>query len=61
MTLTGDDLVLSLDNGQEIRAAWTATRIAGQIHRGGKPIDRVWLVKRTGPLVWESNYDAVAG
>jgi uncharacterized protein len=61
VTLTGTDLMLSLGDGQEIRAAVNGDTISGQIHRGGKPINRVWLVKRPGPLVWESNYELWPG
>jgi len=61
VTLTGTDLMLSLGDGQEIRAAVNGDTISGRIHRGGTPIDRVWLVKRPGPLVWESNYELWPG
>ena len=46
VALTGADLVLSLGDGQEIRATVSGDTIAGQIHRGGTPINRVLLVKR---------------
>jgi X-Pro dipeptidyl-peptidase (S15 family) len=61
VTLTGTDLMLSLGDGQEIRATVNGDTIAGQIHRGGKPINRVWLVKRPGSLVWESSYELWPG
>jgi uncharacterized protein len=61
VTLTGHDLVLSLGDAGEIRAVVEGDTISGQIHRGGKPVNRVWLVRRTGPLVWESNYDLWPG
>ena len=35
--------------------------ITGQIVQAGKPIDRVWLTRRTTPPVWEPPYRAVAG
>src|SRR6185295_17765719 len=61
VTLSGRDLVVSLGDAGEIRAAVDGDTITGRIHRGGKPINRVWLVRRTGPLVWESNYDLWPG
>ena len=61
VTLTGHDLVLSLGDAGEIRAIVEGDTISGQLHRDGKPINRVRLVRRTGPLVWESNYDLWPG
>ena len=61
VSVTGDDLVVSLGNGREIRAVVKGDTIAGQIYRDGKPIDRVWLVKRTGPLDLGAELRAVAG
>jgi uncharacterized protein len=61
VTLTGDDVALSLDNAREIRAIVKGNAISGQIYRDGKPIDRVWLVKRAGPPVWEPNYELWPG
>jgi uncharacterized protein len=61
VTLAGTDLVLSLGDGQEIRATVNGDTISGQIHRGGKPINRVSLVRRSGSLVWESNYELWPG
>ena len=43
VTLAGTDLMLSLGDGQEIRATVNGDTISGQIHRGGTPINRVWL------------------
>ena len=56
MTVTGDNITVSLDNGSEIRGTLKGDGIEGRIYRGGKPIDRIWLVKRTDPIAWESNY-----
>jgi uncharacterized protein len=58
---SGDDVVLSLGDAGEIRAVAKADTISGQLYRGGKPINRVWLVKRTSPPVWEPNYDLWPG
>ena len=54
VTVTGDNITVSLENGSEIVAALKGDNIEGRLFRGGKPIDRVWLVKRTEPITWES-------
>ena len=54
--LTGDTLVLSLGGDRSIRASVNGDTIAGQIVQAGKPIDRVWLTRRSGPPVWEPPY-----
>ena len=54
--VTGAQITLSLENGAEIRGILKGDGIEGRIYRGGKPIDRIWLVKRTDPITWESNY-----
>ena len=56
VTVTGDNITLSLENGREIVAVLKEAVIEGRIYSGGKPIDRIWLVKRTGPPTWELNY-----
>jgi putative CocE/NonD family hydrolase len=56
VTVTGDNITVSLENGSEIVAVLKADGIEGRIYRGGKPIDRIWLVKRSGPIAWESAY-----
>ena len=61
LTLTANDVVLSLEDGGEIRAVLEGNTIAGRLHRGGAPVDRVWLVKRTTPPVWEPNYELWPG
>ena len=61
VSVTGDNLVVSLDNAREIRAVVKGDAISGQIYRDGKPIDRVWLEKRAGPPVWEPNYELWPG
>jgi len=61
VTLTGDEVAISLGDTQEIRGAAKADTIAGQMYRAGKPVDRVWLVRRSGPPVWEPNYDLWPG
>ena len=61
VSLTGDDVGISLGNTQEIRGVAKGDTISGQIYRGGKPDDRVWLVKRSSPPVWEPNHDLWPG
>lgn len=56
VTVTNDNITVSLDNGSEIVAVLKGDTIEGRTYRGGKPIDRIWLVKRTDPIAWESNY-----
>ena len=47
LTVTGDRLAVSLDNGTEIRGTLKGDNFEGRTYRDGKPIDRIWLVKRT--------------
>jgi putative CocE/NonD family hydrolase len=54
--LRGDSLVVSLGGDRSIRGTVSGDTIAGQIVQAGKPIDRVWLTRRTGPPVWEPPY-----
>jgi len=61
VSLTGNDVGISLGDMQEIRGVAKGDTISGQIYRGGKPVDRVWLVKRSRPPVWEPNYDLWTG
>ena len=55
VTVTGNNITVSLENGNEIAGLLKGDGIEGRIYRGGKPIDRVWLVKRADPITWESN------
>ena len=54
--LTGDSLVVSLGGDRSIRGTVSGDTIAGQIVQAGKPIDRLWLTRRTTPPVWEPPY-----
>src|SRR4030095_4792356 len=56
VTVTGDNVNVSLENGAEIKGVLKGDQFEGRIYRGDKPIDRIWLVKRSGPIAWESNY-----
>ena len=56
VTVAGAQITMSLENGNEVVGLMKGDDIEGRIFRGGKPIDRVWLVKRTDPITWESNY-----
>lgn len=61
VSLAGDHVVIFLGGTEQIRGVATGDTIAGQIYRNGKPVDRVWLVKRSSPPVWEPNYDLWPG
>src|SRR5262252_8372671 len=56
VTVTGAQITVSLENGSEIRGTLKDDGVEGRIYRGGAPVDRIWLVKRSGPIAWESNY-----
>jgi uncharacterized protein len=56
VNVTGDNITVSLDNGAEIRGTLKGDNFEGRTYRDGKPVDRIWLGKRSGPIVWESNY-----
>ena len=56
VSVAGAQITISLENGSEIVAAFKGDDIEGRIYREGKPIDRIWLVKRTDPITWEANY-----
>jgi uncharacterized protein len=56
VTVTGAQITMSLENGAEIEGLMKGDGIEGRIFRDGKPIDRIWLLKRTNPIIWESNY-----
>jgi len=54
--LSGDSLVLAFASGDEVRATLIGDSIAGRTYREGQPVDRVWLMRRTAPPVWEPSY-----
>jgi hypothetical protein len=53
---TGDSLYVDFASGTTLRAVMRGDTIAGHLLRGGAPVDRIWLVRRTTPPVWEPNY-----
>ena len=53
VTVTGDNLTVSFDNGSEIRGTLKEDNFEGRTYLDGKPIDRIYLVKRTEPIAWE--------
>ena len=61
VTLSGDHVGISLGDRREIRGSAKDGTISGQMYRDGKPVDRVWLVKRSSPPVWEPTYDLWTG
>jgi uncharacterized protein len=56
VTVKGDLITVSLENGSKIEAVLKGDTIEGRIYRDGQPIDRIWLVKRKAPITWESSY-----
>jgi putative CocE/NonD family hydrolase len=54
--LTGDALVLSLGADRSIRGVLAGDTVTGQIYQAGKPIDRIWLTRRTTSPVWEPTF-----
>ena len=61
LALSGDSLVLDFVSGSSIRAQVRGDTIAGVLVRHGSPADRVWLVRRTAPPVWEPYHPLWAG
>jgi hypothetical protein len=61
VTVTGAQITISLENGAEIEGLMKGDGIEGRILRDGKRIDRIWLLKRTNPIIWESNYALLPG
>ncbi len=61
VTVKGDLITVSLENGSKIVAALKGDNLEGRIYREDKPIDRIWLVKRTEPITWESSYALWSG
>src|ERR1041385_6537591 len=56
LTVKGDLITMSLDNGSRIVAVLKGDTIEGRTYREDKPIDRIWLVKRKEPIRWELSY-----
>src|SRR5690349_17404810 len=56
LTVAGAQITMSLENGSEILGLMKGNDFEGRIYREGKPIDRIWLVRRSDPITWESNY-----
>ena len=56
VTVKGDLITVSLDNGSKIVAVLKGDTIEGRTYRDGNPIDRIWLVKRKEPITWELSY-----
>jgi putative CocE/NonD family hydrolase len=53
LTLQGDSLFLEFASGRSVRAAVAGDTIAGRILQDGEPIQRLWLVRRNEPPVYE--------
>jgi hypothetical protein len=53
LTLDGDSLFLSFASGRSVRALVDGDTVAGRIFQDGAPIQRMWLVRRDTPPVYE--------
>jgi uncharacterized protein len=56
-----DSVIVDFASGASIRAVASGDTIAGRFFRGSTPINRVWLVRRNGPAVFEPYYALWAG
>jgi hypothetical protein len=54
--LSGDSLRMEFAEGAALRGVVRGDTVVGHLVRGGEPVDRVWLVRRTEPPVWEPYY-----
>jgi hypothetical protein len=61
LNVAGDSVVLDFASGTSLRARIQGDTVAGVLVRGGAPADRVWLVRRTGPPVYEPNHPLWGG
>ena len=55
LSFSGDSLTLTYASGTSLRAQLRGDTLAGVLVRNGAPADRVWLVRRTSPPVYEPN------
>jgi putative CocE/NonD family hydrolase len=56
LSVEGDSLFMDFASGSAIRAGVDGDTIAGRIFRDGAAIQRMWLVRRTAPPVYEPDY-----
>ena len=56
LSLDAGSLMLEFASGSSLRATLSGDIITGVLIRGDEPADRVWLVRRSGPSVFEPNY-----
>ena len=56
ISVAGDSVVIALADSTSIRARISQDTIAGQYYTGTEPTQRVWLVRRTSPPVYEPYY-----
>ena len=61
LELAGDSLVLGYASGREVRARVSGDTIAGKVYADGDAIQRMWLVRRSSPPVYEPYYPLWAG
>lgn len=53
VTLAGDSVAVAFASGTVLRAQLRGDTVAGILVRNGEPADRVWLVRRSAPPVYE--------
>jgi len=61
VALVGDSLILATGRSQSIRGVIRGDTFAGRTFEGAEPINRVWLVRRTSPPVFEPPYQLWPG
>jgi putative CocE/NonD family hydrolase len=61
LQLTGDSLLLEFASGSSLHAQVWGDTIGGVLVRAGMPADRVWLVRRSAPPVYEPYYPLWSG
>ncbi len=61
VALVGDSLILATGRNQSIRGVLRGDTFAGRTFQGDEPVNRVWLVRRTTPPVFEPPYQLWPG
>ncbi|MFT4605957.1 MAG: putative CocE/NonD family hydrolase [Rhodothermales bacterium] len=61
LTLKGDSLLLDFESGRSVRAVVAGDTITGRIYRDGAPVQRMWLVRRDTPPVYEPLFPLWSG
>jgi len=59
--LRRDSLLVTFASGRALQGVMHGDTVVGHLLRGGEPADRIWLVRRTEPPVWEPDYPLWSG